>query len=323
MPKPQDFKYSVIIPAYNSESIIGETLDRTVSFFEQQGWEYEIIVVNDGSLDDTWSVIHQKAQVTPQIVAVDLLQNYGQHTALFAGLQNASGDYVVTIDDDLQNPPEEIEKLVAAALEHDYDVVYGRFERKQHASYRRLGSYVIMQINRRIFGQPPDLIVTNFRLIRRDVVERVCQYRTPYPYITGLSLMFSNHRGNEWVHHHPRKVGGSNYNFSRLAALVARILFNYSSFPLRFVSGLGFTLAVLGIFLGIYYLLRALISGFAVPGWATIIVLMSLFNSVNLLVVSMLGEYIIRLVRQSSQAQVYYVRKKIDNRIRKSSSSTP
>jgi glycosyltransferase involved in cell wall biosynthesis len=302
------YKYSVVIPVYNSQAIVGETIDRTAAFFAAQGWEYEIILVNDNSPDQSWQVISQKAQANPRIVAIDLLRNYGQHTAVYCGLQHMTGDYAITMDDDLQNPPEEIIHLVTTMLQGDYDIVYGQFRRKEHANYRRAGSRAIALINRQVFRQPRDLVVSNFRIIRRDVVTRMINYRTNYPYITGLSLMFSSRRGNAWVEHHPRKVGRSNYNTFRIAALVMRILFNYSSYPLRVVSTIGFAVAAISFIVGTFYLLRALFVGTTVPGWATVVVLLAFLSGVNTVIVSMLGEYLIRLVQQVSQSNIYYVR---------------
>lgn len=303
----QSLKFSAIIPVFNSEALIAETIDRTVAFFENAQLRYELILINDGSTDRSWEIVWQKAQANPHIVAIDLLRNYGQHTAVFCGLQHSTGDYVITLDDDLQNPPEEIIHLIHKILE-GYDVVFGQFHQKQHASYRRLGSRLIALINRRVFHQPPDLVLTNFRIIRREVVERIRNYQTGYPYISGLVLMFSNRRANVMVEHHPRRVGKSNYNLFRIAALVTRILFNYSAFPLHFMTTLGIIISILSFLLGMFYILRTIFVGVRVPGWTTLVVLLSFFNGINLIISSMLGEYIIRLVNQLSSDRSYHIR---------------
>lgn len=311
-PKPESFSYDVVIPVYNSEKIVGDTIDQTAAFFEQQGWTYQIILVNDGSPDHSWDVLEEKAAENPCVVAIDLLKNYGQHTAIYVGFHHTSGDFVITMDDDLQNPPSEIVHLVNKTLEGDYDVVFGKFRQKQHVTYRRAGSDVIQRINRRVFGLPTDIVATNFRILRRDVVDAICSYHTAYPYITGLSLMFSYRRANALVEHHPRKVGRSNYNFRRIATLVMRILFNYSAFPLRLVSAIGFVAAAIAFVIGIFYLVRALFFGTNVPGWASQIILLSFFSGVNIVIVSMLGEYVTRLLKQVSQTSVYHVRKRLN-----------
>ncbi len=313
MPKQaSDYLYSVVIPVFNSEAILEKTIERTVNFFEQQGWRYEIIFVNDGSSDDSWQILEHAAAANPHIIAIDLLRNYGQHTAIYAGFHATSGDYIITIDDDLQNPPEEIVHVVDKILE-GYDVVYGQFRQKKHSFVRRLGSRLVQTMNERIFHQPKDLIVTNFRIMHRDVVERICNYRTPFPYITGMSLMFSRKRASVMVEHHPRSVGKSNYNIYRILALVLRLLFSYSTFPLRFVSTLGFIATIVAFIVGLYFLLRAVFIGTSVPGWASTIVLLSFFGGINIVIVSMLGEYVQRLVQQSSDQNIYHIREKVQH----------
>ena len=226
------FTYSVVIPVFNSEKVVGTTVDRVVEVFAAAGLDLELILVNDGSPDRSWDVIRGKAEQYPQVVALDLLHNYGQHHANLAGLRESHGDYVITMDDDLQNPPEEALTLIDAAL-RGHDLVFGEFMRKQAAPYRQLGSKMIGLLNRRIFGQPADLSVSNYRIIRRDVVDRICASRTAYPYITGQALLYSHDRANVPVRHDPRPVGRSTYSTLRILRLVLTILFSYSSFPLR------------------------------------------------------------------------------------------
>lgn len=300
-------KYSVVIPVYNSAAIVGETIDRTVAFFADAGHEFELILVNDGSRDASWDIIAAKARRNPHIIAVNLLRNYGQHAANLCGFRASSGDYVVTMDDDLQNPPEEIQRLIDAAAE-GYDLIIGRFQQKQHAWYRRIGTLLIGAINRRIFHNQKDLVLTNFRLIRRDVVDRICNYSTSYPYIPGLALMFSNHRTNVLVEHHARAHGKSNYGLWKILKLVTTILFNYSSYPLRLVTMAGMAISAIGFLLGLYYLISALIRGSNVPGWTTLVVLLSFFNGVTILILSMIGEYCVRLINQVSSSASYHVK---------------
>lgn len=303
-------KYTAVIPVYNSAELVGKTIQRTADFFHDQGWEYEIILVNDGSTDGSWDVLQEWARSSRYITAIDLLHNYGQHTAIFCGFQRSSGDYVITLDDDLQNPPEEIVHLVNKAQE-GHDLVFGRFHQKQHASYRRLGSKIIGLLNNWIFHKPKDLTITNFRLIRQDVIKRICAYHTSYPYIPGLVLMFSSSPANSWVAHNARPVGKSNYNLLKIAELVMRILFNYSSFPLRAVSTLGMVIAVISFILGLVYLGRAVTVGTSVPGWATLAVLLSFLNGLTLLILGMLGEYVVRLLNQVSSSSSYHVKEVI------------
>lgn len=304
---PANPQYSVVIPVFNSQDIVLETLRRTAAFFASRQLEYEIIAVNDGSSDHSWEQLTGAAVENPRIVAIDLLRNSGQHNANLCGFRAARGQWLVTMDDDLQNPPEEIEQLIEKAKE-GYDLVIGRFHEKQHAGYRKLGSRVVRALNQRIFGQEPDLSLTNFRLIRRDVVDRVCAYRGPFPYIPGLCLRFSGRRANTLVEHHPRRSGSSNYTWRRILTLVSTILFNYSSFPLRLVAGLGILTALVSFFLGLYYLAEGLFGGAKVPGWTTLVVMLAFFNGMTMLMLAMLGEYVVRIINQLTMADPYFVR---------------
>lgn len=304
--------YSIVIPVYNSADVVADTVDQTVEVCEDHGLDYELILVNDGSTDGSWGVISAKADANPRIIALDLLHNYGQHTAVFAGLKYARGAFAITMDDDLQNPPEEIVPLVTKAAE-GYDLVMGKFHQKQHSFVRRLGTRVVGWMNKRIFGKPRDLVLTNFRCIRRDVVDRMVAYRTAYPYIPGLALMFSSHRANVPVEHRPRTVGKSGYSMKKILAVVFRILFNYSSFPLRFVSGLGLIITAFSFGLAGFLFIKALAVGTSVPGWASVAVLLSFFNGVSLLILSMLGEYTVRLLNQSSQEDSYHLKGIVDH----------
>jgi glycosyltransferase involved in cell wall biosynthesis len=305
---PHQFTYSVVIPVFNSEAIVGDTIDAIVAEFQRQGLAYELILVNDGSSDSSWDVIAAKARTVPNVVALNLLRNYGQHNANLAGFREATGDYVITMDDDLQNPPDQVPLLIAEAMT-GRDVVFGRFEAKRSAAYRRLGSKAISMINRRVFGQPPDLAVSNFRILRRDVVDRICRSRSSYPYITGQALLYSSNRSAVLVRHEPRRVGKSHYSLLRISRLVLTILFSYSLFPLRLAALFGFAMSLISFGLGAGYLVHGLIVGTSAQaqGFTTIVVLLSVFSGVTIALLSMLGEYVVRTLNAVSAQESYHV----------------
>jgi glycosyltransferase involved in cell wall biosynthesis len=303
---PHSFTYSIVVPVYNSVGVVGTTVDRIVETFEAANLSYELVLVNDGSKDGSWEVIAQKARNNPRVVALNLLQNYGQHNANLAGLRESTGDYVITMDDDGQNPADQALVLIDEAMTGK-DVVFGRFERKQHAGYRQLGSKMIGMINRRVFAQPPDLVVSNFRILRRDVVDRICASRTAYPYMTGQALMYSSNRSNVLVRHEARQVGKSSYNIAKILKLVLTILFSYSLFPLRLAALAGFAIAGVSFLLGVAYFIRALFVDSPVEGWTTIVVLLSIFNGVTIALLSMLGEYVVRTLNAVSAHDTYHV----------------
>jgi glycosyltransferase involved in cell wall biosynthesis len=303
---PSQHTYSIVVPVFNSEAVVGSTIEAIVDVFEGAGLSYELILVNDGSRDGSWDVIADAAKRGDHMIALNLLRNYGQHHANLAGFRQATGDYVITMDDDLQNPPDQALILIDEAMK-GYDVVFGRFERKQAAGYRRLGTKMIGMINRRVFQQPPGLTVSNFRILRRDVVDRICASRTAHPYITGQALLYSHKRSNVTVRHEPRTVGKSNYSLLRILRLVMTILFSYSSYPLRFAALVGFAISGLSLLLGAFYLFAGLFGRTHVQGWTTTVVLLSVFNGFTIALLSMLGEYVVRTLNAVSATDSYHV----------------
>jgi len=309
---PSEFSYSVVVPVFNSEAVVGRTIDAIEQVFQQAGLRYQLVLVNDGSRDRSWDIISDRARRSPNVVALNLLHNYGQHHANLAGFREATGDYVITMDDDLQNPPDQALILIDKAMA-GHDVVFGRFEQKQAAGYRRLGSKMIGMLNRRIFGQPADLTVSNFRILRRDVVERICSSRTAHPYVTGQALMYSHSPADVTVRHDPRPVGKSNYSMRRILTLVFSILFSYSLFPLRAAALAGFLVAVGSFLLGCFYLVRAFFVDTVVPGWTTLIVLLSFLDGVVIALLSMLGEYVVRTLNAVSAEDTYHVSERVSS----------
>ena len=310
-PDPRRHRYSVVIPVYNSEQVVGRTIDDVVAVFAAAGLDLELVLVNDGSRDGSWAVVRDKVRTIHGAIAVNLLKNYGQHHANLAGLRETTGDYVITMDDDGQNPADQVPLLIEAAVEGGYDVVFGRFEQKQAPWHRRLGSILIGLVNRRIFNQPPDLVVSNFRVLRRDVVDRICASQTAHPYMTGQALLYSSHRGNVTVRHAPRAAGSSNYGARRILRLVLTILFSYSSWPLRALAALGFGVAILSFLLGAVYLVNGLVNDTQVEGWTTLVVLLAVFNGFTIGMLSMLGEYVVRTLNAVSSTDTYHVLERV------------
>lgn len=300
--------YSVVIPVYNSAKIVSLVIARTMAFFEKHGWSYEIILVNDGSRDNSWQVIAAQAAQQPHVIAINLLRNYGQHNAVFCGIAQSRGQYVITIDDDLQNPPEEIIHLVNQMQDGNHDVVFGRFRQKQHSLGRRVGSGLIRMINNNVFYCPADIVPSNFRLMHRAVIDRMLGYKTAYPYTTGLALMFAQSIGNVWVEHRERHEGKSNYNLVRILSLVLRILFNYSVWPLRLVTVTGFIISFVSFFIGIVLVIRKLLDNIQIEGWTGIMVMLAILNGLIILMLGMLGEYTVRILQQMNSKETYHIK---------------
>jgi len=302
--------YSIVIPVYRSAGSLPKLVERLDAFFSTHPMRHEVILVNDGSPDESWEVLQQLKQDRDDLVIIDLLRNYGQHSAVYCGMQNASGDFVITMDDDLQNPPEELIHLIRKADE-GYDVVFGAFHQKMHGTFRKLGTRIVGWLNAKLFNKPRNLVLTNFRIIRREVVDAVCSVNTTFPYIPGLILMSAKTFANVPVAHHARDVGESNYTLRTISRLVWRIVFNYSAFPLRLMCGVGGLVALSSFVLGVYFLIRAIFVETKSPGWPTLVLLLSFYQGITLAILAAVGEYVVRIVNDISGQRAYRIRKKL------------
>lgn len=304
--------YSIVIPVYNSEQIVSNTVAQIVKEFERTSFNYEIILVNDGSKDNSWNIIKKLAIENKYIKSINLIKNYGQHNAILCGFNHVSGDFVITMDDDLQNPPSEIIHLINKMSESDYDLVFGKFKEKRHAGYRKLGTKFIGYLNKKIFNKPEHITLTNFRIIKKDVIQRVLEHNTAYPYIPGLLLMYSTNISNVMVEHKDRQVGKSNYNLKKIFSLMSNLLINYSSYPLKILSSIGFFISFISFFVGVYVLIDGFIGGVQVPGWTTLVVLVSFLGGFIIVLLGLIGEYLSRILDQMSNNRSYYIKEIID-----------
>jgi glycosyltransferase involved in cell wall biosynthesis len=301
-------KYSLIIPAYKSAGFIDKTIEAVLAATSAHQLDIEIILVNDGSPDNTWHVIKSLAANDARIRAVNLLKNYGQHNAVLCGMSVAKGEYLITLDDDLQNPPDQIIHLIRKAQEGDHDLVFGKFLEKKHSFVRRLGSKVIGYLNGKIFDKPEHITLSNFRIIRRDLAERVLNHKTAHPYIPGMLLLYAASIANVDVQHQERLDGVSNYTLSKIIALTSRLLINYSSYPLRLLSTIGLGLSTISLLLAVIYLIKGIFEGSPVPGWTTLAVLVSFLGGFMIAMLGLIGEYLSRILDQLSVESSYCIK---------------
>ncbi len=298
--------YSVVIPVYKSALFVEDTVIKTRKFFLENNFRFELILINDGSPDDSWSVIKKLAMKFDDVVSINLLKNYGQHHANLCGFRASKGDYLITMDDDLQNPPAEIKKLILC-IEKGFDLVIGKFDSKKHHLFRRVGSKIITIINRKVFSVEEYLELTNFRIVRRDVVDRVCKDKSFIPYIPGLLLKFSCNRSNVIVKHDIRVHGESNYSFRKILQLVMVLLFNHSNIPLRYSAVFGFLISSVSFILSFFFIVSTFFSPSQIPGWASLAILISFFNGVLILLMSVVGEYLVRILRELDSRDCYEI----------------
>lgn len=295
---------------FNSESILTKTVEQTLGACDSDGLQCEILLINDGSSDRSWQIAKELAENYSNVTAINLLKNYGQHTAILCGINHAKGDFLITMDDDLQNPPSEIIKL-CNKINEGYDLVFAKFNSKKHNLYRRLGSSLVTFLNRKIFSCPHNITLTNFRIFSKDVAHRVSAYNAVYPYIPGHLLLSAANIANVATEHHAREIGDSNYSLIRILALLSRLLFNYSSYPLKFLTIVGLIIAFLSFCVGCYYIFHAIFVGSSVPGWTTLTVLLSFLNGLIIFMLGVLGEYVARIVNQVAHTASYHVKEMI------------
>jgi undecaprenyl-phosphate 4-deoxy-4-formamido-L-arabinose transferase len=282
-------KLSVVIPVYNSEKTIKPLIDNLQSALS--GVDFEIVMVNDGSRDGSEQVCRQLAKCYSNVRFISLRRNFGEFNAVMCGLNWAIGDYCVMIDDDFQNPPEEILKLVTVAENDDNDVVYTYYAKKQHSLSRNLGSKFVNWLTSYLLKKPRDLYLSSFKLIRQDVVQEITKYKGPYPYIDGLIFRITGNIGTVQVTHLRREEGSSNYTFQKLVSLFLNILFCYSSLPIRLFMPIGIGLFGLGTLL-LFYLTAQWVVGPDPKGWQVVTATFIFIGGIQCTLLSVLGEYI-------------------------------
>ena len=294
MHTPAPLDVSVVVPVYRSEATLPDLVDRLTAVLKQTGLRYEIVFVDDGSPDDSWQVLTDLQAKSPNaIVAVQLMRNFGQHNAIMCGLRHARGRLIVTMDDDLQNPPEEIPKLLRTVDEGGFDLVYGQYAGKKHERWRNLGSALVNSFYRLVFHSK--ITVTSFRVIRRELAQSILAYDLNFTFLDGLLAWNTQRIGTVEVEHHPRREGRGGYSLSKLAVLALNLFTNFSLLPLQLVSALGFLLALSGFSVGAYYLGLYALQSIAVPGYASTIVSVLVLGGAQLLALGIMGEYLGRL----------------------------
>lgn len=299
---------SVVIPVYNSSATLVSLLERLSTVLNGITPRYEIILVDDGSRDDSWAVMQSlRTSYSEHLVAVQLMRNYGQHNTLMCGLELARGEYVITMDDDLQNPPEEIPKMLAQIKQENLDLVYGCPDTRNHAAWRNLGSSIVWQFYHTVFRNP--VTPTPFRIMSHQLAHSVGFYDLNFTYLDGLLAWCTSRIGAVTVEHHARAQGRSGYSLSKLLGLALNLYTNFSLIPLQVVSALGFFTAASGLLVGVYYLVQFLASNIVIPGYASTIIAILILGGVQLLALGVIGEYVGRLHLNVNRKPQYVVRK--------------
>jgi dolichol-phosphate mannosyltransferase/undecaprenyl-phosphate 4-deoxy-4-formamido-L-arabinose transferase len=305
-------RLSVVIPVYNSAQILPELHQRLTAVMKSLNVAYEVIFVEDCGPDNAWQVLEELAAGDAAVIAIKLMRNSGQSNATLCGLTNARGDVIITMDDDLQHPPEEIPVLIQA-LRPEVDVVMGVPIERKHHWFRRLGSGLMHDINCALLGKDRNLRFTSYRLMRRPVVDGLLMLRTLSPALGPMINSVTHRIINTTVKHEPRKAGRSGYTLRRLFSQIMSNIIGYSMLPLRLlavIGGVGIILSVIfAIVLVVHYL-----RGGVVPGWTSIALMLVLLSGFNFFAFAILGEYVLRILQRVNATPQYFVRERLSSR---------
>lgn len=308
--------YSVVIPCYRSAAWLPELAQRVLEVMAGLGEPFELLLVNDASTDDTWRVIEGLCAGHPSVRGLDLFVNVGQYRATLCGLEHARGDFVLTLDDDFEHPPEEIPRLVRTLSDDpELDCVIAALVRRKYGLTRRAGSAVAQWLYAVMNGAPAGMRTSAFRAMRRSTAEAICAHRSARPILGAVVLGATSRIANVEVEHGARRGGASGYSFLRLASILRDNVVNASPLPLRLVSALGVTAAGVSFALGIYCVVRYWAGKISFPDPTAQVLLITFFGGMVLLSVGLIGEYVIRILHEVSGTPRYRLRRTAGTRI--------
>lgn len=298
---------SIVIPVYRSAASLGLLLERLEPALRALDTQFEVILVNDGSPDNSWEIIESLAPTRPWLAGINLKRNYGQHNALLCGIRRAQHDVIVTMDDDLQNPPEEIGKLLAA-LGDDLDVVYGTPEKEQHGVFRNLASRITKAVLQSTMGAETASKISAFRAFRTEIRDAFGPDHSPFVNIDVLLTWGSTRFTAIDVRHDARAAGTSNYTLRMLLVHALNMLTGFSVAPLQFASLIGFAFTLLGGVVLVYVVGRYLIEGTSVAGFPFLASVIAIFSGAQLFALGILGEYLARMHFRTMGRPPYSIR---------------
>ena len=310
---PTQFRptYSVVVPVYNSSESLPKLAERLKLVFEEHLKDsYEIVFVDDSSPNpETWTTLRALATYDRRIRIFQLARNFGQGGALLCGMKQARGQWVITMDDDLQHYPEDIPKLVA---HRDHDVVIGRFPAKKASWLKKLSSRMKSRLDCKLLGMPEGLVSTPFKLMKRQVTEAMLSIRTPRPFIIALVLRVTSDLVNVETRHAEREHGESNYSLARSLSLISGLLFNNSSALLRMMAVFGFCLSGLSVLYGGFLIAQKLLKPEISHGWTSLMVVILMLSGFIICCIGILGEYVSRLIETSENRPTFIVGRTFD-----------
>jgi undecaprenyl-phosphate 4-deoxy-4-formamido-L-arabinose transferase len=298
---------SAVVPVYRAEQTLEQLYRRLVAVLEGACANFEIVFVEDCGGDGSWELIDRLAAADGRVRGIRLRRNFGQHNALLCGIRAARGDVIITLDDDLQNPPEEIPKLLRA-LGEGHDVVYGTPERERHGFLRDLASRITKIALKHAMGAETARAVSAFRAFRTDLRNSFSRYRSPFVSVDVLLTWGTTRFSSVKVRHDSRAGGVSGYTVRELISHALNMMTGFSTLPLQLASIIGFAFALFGMLVLIYVLTRYFVSGSAVPGFPFLASIIAIFAGAQLFAIGIIGEYLARMHFRTMERPPYVVR---------------
>lgn len=299
---------SVVIPVYKSEKCIPELTKQISDALKDFDWE--LILVNDYSPDNSWTEIKKVAAENNNITGINLRKNGGQDLAILAGLNHAKGNWIVIMDDDLQHSPYDIPKLYTQA-QQGFDVVYADFKQKKQKLWKNLGSWLNGKVSEITLGKPKGIYLSPFKIISSSVVKEMCKLNNLFPYIDGLIFQVTKNITQINIEHHKREYGKSNFTLVKSMQVFFRMMFGFSTFPLNFATYIGFFSSTMGFVLAIYFLVKFLLGLEPLTGWTSLIMVILILGGLILLALGIIGKYIGQMYLTINNSPKYIVKETV------------
>lgn len=303
---------SIVIPVYYGAETLTPLVERLAAVMPQVSDDYELILVNDGSQDQSWPVICQLSRQYAWVRGINLMRNYGQHNATLCGVRAARHEIILTMDDDLQHPPEEI-PLLLNKLAEGYDVVYGVPQKRPHSWWRNWFSVLTKRVLAQVMGIKTIRDIGAFRAFRANLRHAFTEYRNPNVILDVLLSWGTARFAAVTVTEKPREIGQSNYDFYKLFKVTMVVVTGFSTVPLRMASMLGFGFTLFGIAIFLYVLIMTLLQG-SIPGFPFLASIVALFSGTQLFALGIIGEYLARIFDRSMDRPAYMIGEEIENR---------